>query len=148
MKFSKKHLGIAVIAIIMAFSIGANQGATSESRSMLARSEVFTDTYQPYTKELFDTSRAKGDTVVLFFWAPWCSTCSIHDTDFKEHASDIPKGVLILRVHFDNEVELKKELNVIHKDTFIAFTKEKGEVGRWIGSTFEDTMQRIKILSL
>lgn len=148
MSFSKKHLSIAFIAITMAFSLGVSQGASSESRSVLARSEEFTDTYQPYTKELFDSSLARGDTVLLFFWAPWCSTCSIHDTDFKEHAEDIPNKVMILRVHFDNETILKKELGVVHKDTFIGFTKEKGEVGRWIGSTFKDTLQRIKLLAL
>jgi thiol-disulfide isomerase/thioredoxin len=61
--------------------------------------------YLPYTSTA--VAQAKGE-IVLFFYANWCPTCGAINKDIEAKLAEIPKNLTLLKVNYDDEVELKK----------------------------------------
>jgi len=59
---------------------------------------------------------ATQENIVLFFHANWCSTCEAFEkTVLKE---EIPKNILILKVDFDTNNELRQKYNILTQTSF------------------------------
>jgi thiol-disulfide isomerase/thioredoxin len=66
--------------------------------------------YLPYTEAAFE--EARDTDRLLFFYANWCPTCRPVDKAIQAQAADIPSGVTILRVNYnDTETDqMEKDL--------------------------------------
>lgn len=100
-------------------------------------------TYEVYSAEKIAMADTKD--VVLFFRADWCPTCRALDKDIKESLSDIPEGLVILDVNYDNEKELKQKYGVTYQHTFVQVDAEGNMIAKWSGSpTLEALVKEVK----
>jgi len=53
----------------------------------------------------------------LFFHSDWCSTCKAFEK--KVLSEKIPEDILILKVNYDKETELKKKYNIVTQTSFV-----------------------------
>ena len=89
----------------------------------------------PYTKAAFDKALAAGEPVVVDFAASWCPTCKAQKPVVQALLAEPQRKTLTVFVaDFDNEVALKKQLNVTTQSTLVAFKAGK-EVARSTGQT-------------
>lgn len=99
--------------------------------------------WSSYDEASFKKAQAEGKTVVLDFYADWCSTCvkqrPVLVKLLNEEKFDRVVG---FKVNFDEAEELKKRLNVYSQATLIVFKGEK-EVARNIGVTGQDELKNL-----
>ncbi len=88
--------------------------------------------YEVYSPEKI--ARAAAGDVVLFFKADWCPTCRAVDADITENRLNIPGGLNILKVDYDNSTELKKKYGVTYQHTFVQVDAQGNMVKKWSGS--------------
>ncbi len=89
----------------------------------------------PYDKATFQQLKAEGKPIVVDFSATWCPTCKAQRPSVQSLAADPAfKSLTILLADYDQEKELKKELNVTQQSTFVVFKNGK-EVTRSTGQT-------------
>ena len=79
---------------------------------------------QAQLDQLADTDRW------LNFHAPWCPYCVHLDDDITTNSSDIPAGVTILRVDFDDNRDLKVRYGVTRQTTIVRIDADGNEVDR------------------
>ena len=75
---------------------------------------------------LADSSDTKR---VLFFHAPWCSTCNFFEGQIEEQG--VPSGVTIIKVDYDSETEIKKQYGVTVQSTFVSLDQNGGVEQTW-----------------
>lgn len=93
---------------------------------------VQSGSYEAYAPEKI--AQAANGKVVLFFRASWCPTCRAVDADIRSHLNDIPKGVTILDVNYDDSTLLKQKYGVTHQHTFVQVDKDGAQLAKWSGS--------------
>lgn len=82
--------------------------------------------YTTYTKETYDSLLGQSP-VVLYFHANWCPVCIQLDSDISGAIADFPAGSTILKLDFDEEIELRQEYGVTVQSTLITINAA-GEV--------------------
>lgn len=85
--------------------------------------------YQTYSTE------ARADTqyseTILFFHAAWCPECRAFEQAIL--ASDIPDGVQILKVDYDDNGDLRSEYGVTLQSTFVKVGSNGQKISTWVG---------------
>lgn len=81
-----------------------------------------------------DPSLYAGDDVVLFFTAPWCSSCRQTRKSIEADLDGIPSGLVIVTVDYDSEDELKRAHGVTVQHTFVQIDQDGATVKKWTGS--------------
>ena len=77
---------------------------------------------------------AYADTdVVLFFHATWCPTCKAADDSLT--SNPVPEGLTIVKVDYDENVDLKEKFGVTVQHTFVQVDPDGTELVKWTGST-------------
>lgn len=89
-------------------------------------------TYEAYAPEKL--ARAENGDVVLFFRAVWCPTCRALDADIREHLSNIPNGLTILDVDYDNSTALKQKYAVTYQHTLVQVDADGNQLKKWSSS--------------
>ncbi len=96
-----------------------------------------------YSKEKFDMAQKEGKTVLVDFHASWCPTCKKQEPLINEVVNMKGyEGVIALKADFDNEMELKKSLNVSKQSTLVIFKGGK-EVSRKTGITSKEDIKKL-----
>lgn len=93
---------------------------------------LMSGSYVPYSPEKVAMA-ATGD-VVLFFRASWCPTCRAVDADIRANLKNIPKGVTILDVDYDNSTALKQKYGVTYQHTFVQVAADGTQIAKWSAS--------------
>lgn len=83
--------------------------------------------YKEWDGALTDT------TNLLFFHAPWCSSCSALNADISKNLGDIPAGLTLFKVDYDSEKELKKKYGVTYQHTMVQVDKDGNMIKKWSG---------------
>lgn len=81
-----------------------------------------------------DASVYADDDVVLFFTAPWCSSCKKTRENIEANLNAIPSGLVIVTVDYDSEDELKRAHGVTVQHTFVQIDADGTTVKKWTGS--------------
>ncbi|MFA9288953.1 MAG: thioredoxin domain-containing protein [Weeksellaceae bacterium] len=133
---------IAVLSIV--FMMGYSIFAPSKSQSVKqAQKSEYPENYIPYSDVNFLQSRSSGRTL-LYFHAPWCSTCTVLDDEIKVHGqADLPKDLTILKVDYDRNTELKKKYQVITQHTLVLVDEDGQEVKKWIGGDLDEIHRQL-----
>ena len=97
-------------------------------------------TYKEITlSQVADEIKAGKWRRVLFFHASWCTTCKSADENIK--LSEIPAGLSIFKIDYDESIELKQKYGVTTQHTFIEVDKNMNLLKKWSGSkTVEDIL--------
>lgn len=88
--------------------------------------------YEAYAPEKL--AKADSGKVILFFRASWCPTCRTLDADIKSHLGDIPEGVTILDLNYDNSTALKQKYGVTYQHTLVQVDSEGNQIAKWDSS--------------
>ena len=84
--------------------------------------------YKKYSSEL--VKNAWNKNIVLFFHADWCPTCEAFEK--KVLTETIPENILILKVDFDSNLELRKKYNIVTQTSFVLIDNKWNLKKRWI----------------
>lgn len=108
--------------------------------ALLLSSGVYALTLAPYSAETLTRMQAAGEPVALHFHASWCPTCRAQDNALEVLKADPALNITVLKVDYDKEAVLKKQLKVRSQSTFIVYrgTEEKN---RQIGGTSPDAIR-------
>ena len=88
--------------------------------------------YEAYSPEKLSLA-ASGD-VVLFFRAPWCPTCRALDANIRANMNNIPAGVVILDVNYDDSTALKQKYGVTYQHTLVQVDAQGNQIAKWSSS--------------
>ncbi len=89
--------------------------------------------YEAFAAEKIASKSTTGH-VVLYFHANWCPTCRALDADITSHLKDIPANLTILKVDYDNSVDLKKKYGVTYQHTMVEVDANGTLIKKWTGS--------------
>ena len=136
--FSRDKGGVSIIKDI---DNEAESTAESEDKPMVAEEGSKMDQGEmvtgPGSYEIYAPEKlmlAENGDVVLFFRASWCPTCRALDADIKANANNIPEGVHILDVDYDNSTALKQKYGVTYQHTLVQVDKDGNQIAKWMGS--------------
>ncbi len=124
-------------------------GATALALAPLARpAGAMVD----YTPGLVDERLAAGETLLVDFWASWCSTCRAQERVIEglraaNPAYDAAMG--FVRVDWDQhgDGDLSRRLNIPRRSTLVLLRGDQ-ELGRIVAGTREDDIRALLDLGL
>lgn len=137
-------LGVVGVAIVLSLAfISANfRSQTSPSESAAEIPAKLQTRYQDYSPAV--SASAADKKRVLFFYAPWCPTCRPADAAFRDTTDQIPEDIVLFRVNYDTETELKRQYGITYQHTFV-FIDEKGDVIRkWNGGQLPELISNTR----
>lgn len=80
-------------------------------------------------EELF----ARGNPVVVDFYADWCQPCHAVAPEVETLASAFAPAVVVVKIDVDSEPGLARDLGIMSIPTIIRFDASGGEVARFVG---------------
>lgn len=116
-----------------------------EKESMMKKDQMMKDemmkqqpaSYIPYNELTAKSLLAAGKHVVLFFHAWRCPTCKALDTELTTNLSILPTNGVILKVDYDNSVDLKKKYGVTSQHTLVRVDKDMNLISKQTGGDIE-----------
>jgi len=96
---------------------------TSQQEVSTQSDAVLTERYIEYSEA--NLASSVGTKQILFFHAPWCSTCNAFEKEII--ADGVPEEITILKADYDSETDLKQKYGVRLQSTFVLLD-ENGEV--------------------
>ena len=103
-------------------------------------SEKITDHYFVYTPERLTRLLSEGKTVVLYFHADWCSTCTSFDQELRANP-DLPQDLIVLQIPYDTATDLKAQYNITRQHTLILLDKSGKTKEMWIGGDLQSLLE-------
>ncbi len=100
--------------------------------------------YQEYSPQAVNAEQAKGNKVVLFFYAAWCPYCRTADKAFTDNLDKIPTGVTVLKTDYDSNSDLKKKYGVTTQHTFVQIDDKQEKVTLWVSGDVELLKKNVK----
>src|SRR3989344_328137 len=131
----KKIFIIIAVLVILGFDWSMLKSPEEKVVTPLEQLQInVTDrgTYEVYSPEKLVL--AETGKVVLFFRAPWCPNCRALDADIRANLSDIPEGVTILDVDYDNSTALKQKYGVTYQHTLVQVDALGNQIAKWTSS--------------
>lgn len=105
-------------------------------------------TYLPYTSQVLADSVSLRR--VLFFYASWCPTCRPTDAQFSASSNQIPEGVVVIRINYNDpdtdseEKALAAKYGVTYQHTFIQIDGSGEVVNKWNGGGLKELLANLK----
>ncbi len=142
----KKTLLITLLAILLTscwylfFSKNSenNKSIPSTTSALELSNLKNVGSYEVYLPEKISLSENKK--IILFFHAGWCPTCRALDKNINKNLTKIPDDVVILKVDYDKESELKKKYNVTIQHTLVVVDSNGNIIKKWSGGLTIDTI--------
>lgn len=114
---------------------------------LLLSSGVYALTLAPYSPDTLATLQAAGEPVALHFHASWCPTCRAQDQALEVLKADPALKITVLKVDYDKETTLRKQLKIRSQSTFIIY-RGTVEKSRPIGETSPEGLRAALRLAL
>ncbi|MBI4054219.1 MAG: thioredoxin family protein [Candidatus Doudnabacteria bacterium] len=100
--------------------------------------------YIDYSAQALAQAQVEGKRIVLNFYAPWCPFCRAADADFQANLGRLPENLVLLRVQYDSEKELKSKYGVTYQHTFVQVDEQSKQVTKWSGGGIDELIARVK----
>lgn len=133
-------LSVVGAAFITSHFLGCNKVSASTCGPVAEESHSAVELaprYYQYSESSL-TDAQKSGKVVLYFWAPWCSSCTSLDIEIQDKAASIPEGVSVLRVPYDKYPDLKQRYGVVTQHTFVQIDDDGNMLSTWVGGDIEN----------
>ena len=135
----KRVVRSAALVMVMGATLGAQtmtqspamqgQGQAMGQGSAMSNEMAMMHGFMPFSKEAFQSAMESGKTTLVFFHAPWCPVCKAQEPKVLAHLQTDAKEVVALKVDYDSNPALRKEMNVTKQSTLILF-RGKSEIAR------------------
>lgn len=125
----KAVIRFVVVAGVLAFGVGAGVQAQQVGMSDMKADMKMSRGFAPFTKDAFKSASESGKTTLVFFHAPWCPVCKAQEPKVLAHLNGDAKDVVALKVDYDTNWDLRKEMNVDKQSTLILYKGSK-EIAR------------------
>jgi thiol:disulfide interchange protein len=116
---------------------------TASQSATLAISQELAPDYYTYSPAGVEKALAEGQRVVLYFWAPWCSSCSSVDLDLLARKAQVPLGVKMFRVSYDKEHELRQKYAITVQHSFVQIDQNYHSLQHWVGGEMDEVAERV-----
>lgn len=116
---------------------------TSENVALSQTTEELAPGYVVYSPQTLKKAKENGKTV-LYFWAPWCATCTSLDLELQQKGKTVPEGITVLRVEYDKAPELRQKYHVTTQHTFVQIDENDEQLAFWIGGEIEKLQENVK----
>jgi thioredoxin 1 len=128
---------------VMTENTGAQDLVISENATVENETVIPAGTYESWSPEKIALAETKD--VVLFFHASWCPSCRALNNDIEKNKITIPENVVILKVNYDTETELKKQYGVTSQHTLVQVDADGTMIKKWSGgSKLENLLKEIQ----
>ncbi|PID97084.1 MAG: hypothetical protein CSA84_01650 [Actinomycetales bacterium] len=125
--------GSVTMPSTVAPSTAAPDGTTDPVATTDTTAQPVAGRYTDYTDYENSTATAHEGTVVLFFHAEWCHAC--RDADEALTKSGVPDGITVVKVDYDDRVDLRQKYGVTQQHTFVQIDEQGESIKKWTGST-------------
>jgi thioredoxin 1 len=96
------------------------------------------------TKENFNATIEKNDTVIVDFWAPWCGPCRMFAPTFEAVSEQYP-NVVFAKLNTEDQQELAASFNIRSIPTLMVFREKVivfSQAGMLPRAGFEQVVQK------
>jgi thioredoxin 1 len=125
------------IAVIVALFIVLGAGYLILQRYNTHRLNTASDA----TKEFDQNVLQSNDTVLVYFWAPWCSSCKKTSPVIQQISDEYAGKISIYKVNVENNQALTTQYQVQNIPTFIIF-KQGRILDRMSGFSSKETITK------
>jgi thiol-disulfide isomerase/thioredoxin len=94
-----------------------------------------------YNGKSLTESITTGKKTLVWFHAAWCATCKAQELVLAKIPKDQNQTVII-KIDFDTETKLRRELKVPTQSTFLVYKNGK-EIGRSVGVTDPTELKKL-----
>ena len=138
----RRHIAIAIISSLAAFSVFA--GGRGEPDAVSTDLSIdFNTRYQEYSPERFDAA-AEEFHRIYFFHASWCPTCRRAHGEFLENLDRIPEDVVIFKLDYDTETQLRREFAITYQHTFVLVDESNQIIQKWTGGNLSTLITAVR----
>ena len=118
-----------------------NQPLVSEivEESTVANS---TQKFTEYSNSVYEQYKDKKR--VLFFHAAWCPTCKVANQELISNKDKIPADVIVLKVDYDSQTDLKKKYAITYQHTFVLVDENGEEIKKWNGGGLQEIVSNTR----
>lgn len=127
-----------LVAFVLLFGIVVGE-AGAQSRSNGRDPE---ERYVDYSDRAF--AEADDARRVYFFHAGWCPTCRTAHRNFTRNVDRIPGDVVVFRVDYDSNRELRRRFGVTYQHTYVLVDEEGELVRRWSGGDIDQLIRNLR----
>jgi thiol-disulfide isomerase/thioredoxin len=101
-------------------------------------------TYVSYDEFQSNKDKYANNKVVYFFNAKWCPTCKVLNEDLNKSSQNIPAGITIVSIDYDNYSDLKKQYGVTIQHTLVQVDSNGNQIKKWSGgNNLESILNKI-----
>jgi len=155
MKTNKLLILIIVIiiggGILIALKNKNNTNIIPEVNKTVSETEIMVDekmgdemasaNYLDYDINKFADNNGKKR--ILYFHADWCPTCRPLNIEFQQRGDELPKDVVVFKVNYDKETQLKTKYAIPYQHTFVQVDENEDALKKWSGGTFDEVLENI-----
>ncbi len=129
-------LVIAVVVVLLIVNSGGSDNQVEETSEQTASGNYIDHTGEAgFDEATFDQSSAKQRWI--FFYASWCPKCVALDKDINDNSGNIPENVVIFKVDYDKEEDLKRKYGVTIQTTIVSVDSDGEEIDSFTGGSSE-----------
>jgi thiol-disulfide isomerase/thioredoxin len=107
----KATIRCAIAVMAMAVFLGGAAHAQQAARG-----------FAPFTPAAFKAAADQGKMTLVFFHAPWCPVCKAQEPKVLAHLNRDAKDVVALKVDYDTNLDLRRQMNVQKQSTLILYS--------------------------
>jgi len=130
---------IIIFGSFVFFKNGFNNSMATKVQTSELRMDMLN--YLDYSDGALANTQRKGKSVLFFAATTWCQTCSALEEEIIERQAEIPEGVTILKVDYDNDKAMNQKYVVTSQHTLVVLDENGKELKRWLGGGFDTLLQ-------
>lgn len=141
---------LAVVMLSAGFIYFARANTSQESETTPLTDQVDSTlnfdlmSYLDYSETNLADSQAKGETVLFFAATVWCQTCAELEEEIISRQEDIPEDITILKVDYDNNLEMNRKYGVTAQHTLVVLNQDGEEINRWVGGDLDYLLNQVE----
>ncbi len=141
---------LAYVSIVVLLILLGNTVFRSDSFSMdvpkttpAVELQFELDNYVQFSESTLQSSKARGQSLLFFAATGWCQTCSELENEIVARAPEIPSGMTVLKVDYDNDTEMNRKYGVTMQHTLVLLDSNGAEITRWAGGNFDAMLKKL-----